>query len=410
MKVVLAYSGGLDTSAILLLLKNKGYDIVTVTVNVGLEEDLEEIEERAYKLGASKHYTIDAREEFATNYISKAIMANALYEGAYPIGTALARPLIAEKVAEVALKEGADAVAHGCTGKGNDQVRFDSVLMAKLGPSATIIAPVRELGLTREQSKQILRKHGYQPPGSHSKYSIDENLWTRSIEGGPIDNEYNEPPSDAFAWTVDPMSSPDEPAYIEVDFKEGVPVSLNGEQLPLWRLVDKLNKLGGLHGYGRIDHIENRVVGLKSREVYEAPAALILISMHKDLEKHILTPMELRFKSMVDQLWTDLVYKGLWIEPLRDHLETVIKSLNSYITGTVRAKLYKGGLHIVGRKSPYSPYKADIIDYDKGWYPTSEEAIGFIKIYTMHSLSALLSRTSPATPREVRISNWGSTP
>ncbi len=392
MKVVLAYSGGLDTSAILLLLKERGYKVITVTVDVGLDEDLKGVEERAYILGAYKHYTIDAKSEFAEDYISKAIKANALYEDSYPLGTALARPLIAEKVAEVAKSEGADAVAHGCTGKGNDQVRFDSTLLYHLGPGTKIIAPVREMALTREMSIEILRRHGFQPPGSHGRYSIDENMWTRSIEGGPIDDEFLEPPEDAYAWTVAPEKAPDTPLYLEIDFEKGVPVAVNGEYMPLHRIVDKLNKEAGLHGYGRIDHVENRVVGLKSREVYEAPAALVLINAHKDLEKHILTPRELRFKMLLDREWSDLVYQGLWVEPLRSHIEAAIDSMNKIITGTVRVKIYKGSLHIVGRRSPYSSYSKEAIDYNTGWYPTGEEAEGFVRIYTMHSLAAALAR------------------
>ncbi|MEB3861828.1 MAG: argininosuccinate synthase [Desulfurococcales archaeon] len=392
MKVVLAYSGGLDTSAILLLLKEKGYKVITVTVDVGLDEDLKGVEERAYMLGAYKHYTIDAKSEFAEKYISKAVKANALYEDSYPLGTALARPLIAEKVAEVAKYEEAEAVAHGCTGKGNDQVRFDSTLLYHLGPGAKIIAPVREMALTREMSMEILKRHGFQPPGSHGKYSIDENMWTRSIEGGPIDDEYLEPPEDAYAWTVAPEKAPDTPLYLEIEFQEGVPVAVNGEYMPLHHIVEKLNKEAGAHGYGRIDHIENRVVGLKSREVYEAPAAMVLINAHKDLEKHILTPRELRFKRLLDREWSDLVYQGLWIEPLRSHLEAAIDSMNKSITGTVRVKIYKGSLSIVGRKSPYSSYSKEAIDYNTGWYPTGEEAEGFVRIYTMHSLAAALAR------------------
>ncbi|MEB3773426.1 MAG: argininosuccinate synthase [Desulfurococcales archaeon] len=392
MKVVLSYSGGLDTSAILLLLRERGYKVVTVTVDVGLDEDLEKVEERAYMLGSHKHYNIDAREEFAYKYISMAVKANALYEEYYPLGTALARPLIAEKVAEIAKAEDADAVAHGCTGKGNDQVRFDSTLMYHLGPGYKIMAPVREMGLTREKSIEILSRHGFKPPGSHGKYSIDENMWTRSIEGGPIDDEWMEPPEDAFLWTKSPEEAPAEPLYLEIGFEEGVPTTLNGEKLKLHDLIERLNTLAGLHGYGRIDHIENRVVGLKSREVYEAPAALTLINAHKDLEKLILTPRELRFKRLLDQEWSDLVYNGLWIEPLRKHIEQAINSINEYITGTVRVKIYKGSLQVVGRRSPYSGYSKTMIDYNKGWYPTGEEAQGFVKIYTMHSINTAWTR------------------
>ncbi len=391
-KVVLAYSGGLDTSAILVLLRSQGYEVITVTVDVGQDEDLDGVEERAYRLGAAKHYTIDARREFASKYISKAIKANALYEGVYPLGTALARPLIAEKVAGIALEEKAEAVAHGCTGKGNDQVRFDSTLRYYLGSDIEIRAPVRELGMTRGKAVEILAKHGFKPPGIHGVYSIDENMWTRSIEGGPLDDPLEEPGEDAYAWTIDPVKAPDEPLELVIEYKNGIPVNVNGKSLDLWELVPMLNRVLGSHGYGRIDHIENRVIGLKSREVYEAPAALALINAHFDLEKHIYTPMELRFKRYLDSLWADLVYNGLWIEPLRIHLEEAIDSLNRYVNGIVKIKVYKGSMRVVGRASSYSSYSSDVIDYNKGWYPHPLEAEGFVKMYTMHSLATAKAR------------------
>lgn len=392
MKVVLAYSGGLDTSAILALLREQGHEVITVTVSVGQEEELEGIEEKAYKLGAAKHYTINAVEEFAEKYVSMAIKANGLYEDKYPLGTALARPLIAEKVAEIAKKEGADAVAHGCTSKGNDQVRFDTVLKYYLGDDIKIIAPVRELGLTRAQAAEILRRNGFQPPGRHKTYSIDENLWSRSIEGGPLDDPLTEPPEDAFAWTVAPEKAPDQPLYLEIGFEKGIPVSVNGEKMDLVKIVSMLNRLVGAHGYGRVDHIENRVVGLKSREVYEAPAALTLIEAHRDLEKTVYTPRELRFKRILDQEWSDLVYQGLWIEPLRATIEKAIDELNRWVTGVVKVKVYKGSLRVVGRWSPYSSYSRETIDYNHGWYPSDEEARGFITIWSLHSLAAAKAR------------------
>ncbi|NOZ88610.1 MAG: argininosuccinate synthase [Crenarchaeota archaeon] len=391
MRVVLAYSGGLDTSAILALLREQGHEVITVTVAVGQEEELRGVEEKAYRLGASKHYTINAVDEFADRYIAMAVKANALYEDRYPLGTALARPLIAEKVAEVAKREGADAVAHGCTAKGNDQVRFDTVLKYYLGDDFKIIAPVRELRLTRAEAAKILARHGIDV-GVHKKYSIDENLWTRSIEGGEIDDPLAEPPEEAFAWTVAPEKAPDEPLYLEIGFERGVPVSVNGERMKLSKLVSLLNSLVGGHGFGRVDHIENRVVGLKSREVYEAPAALTLIEAHRDLEKMVYTPHELRFKKLLDGYWSDLVYQGLWVEPLRVTLEKAIDELNRWVTGTVRVKVYKGSLRVVGRWSPYSSYSREAIDYNEGWYPSDEEARGFITIWSMHSLAAAKAR------------------
>ncbi len=393
LRIVLAYSGGLDTSAILVLLREKlGAEVITVTVDVGQEEELEGIEERAYKLGAVKHYTIDARKEFAYGYIAPAIKANALYEGSYPLGTALARPLIASKVAEIARRESADAVAHGCTSKGNDQVRFDLTLKA-YAPDVKILAPVRMWRLTREESLRILAKYGYPIPSVHKKYSVDENLWTRSIEGGVLDDPAVEPPEEVFAWTVDPAKAPSQPLYIEVGFEKGVPVTLNGEYMELDKLIMVLNKMVGAHGFGRIDHMESRVVGFKSREVYEAPAALALIEAHRDLEKIVLTPRELRFKQLVDHLWSDLVYQGLWIEPLREELQLVVEEMNKWITGTVKLKVYKGSLRVVGRYSPYALYSESIADYNKGWYPSDEEARGFIEIWGMYSVMAVHARS-----------------
>lgn len=393
MKVVLAYSGGLDTSTILVLLK-KRYDaeVITVTVDVGQEEELKGVEERAYELGASKHYTIDAKKEFVEEYIFKAVKANALYEGKYPLGTALARPLIAKKVAEIAIQEKADAVAHGCTGKGNDQIRFDLTLKAFLKPGIKIMAPVRELKLTRSMNIKILSEYGYKVPETHKKYSIDENLWSRSIEGGELDDPLAEPSEDAFAWTVPPEKAPDHPYYLTIEFEEGVPMKINSEKIDSVTMIKKLNMELGLHGFGRIDLIESRVMGLKSREVYEAPAALALIEAHQDLERMVLTPKELRFKKSVDEMWADMVYQGLWVDPMRIHLEGVIDSMNKYVTGVVRLKVFKGGLRIVGRNSPFSLYSKELIDYNTGWYPSDEEARGFITVHGFYALTALKVR------------------
>ncbi|HIQ10420.1 MAG TPA: argininosuccinate synthase [Pyrodictium sp.] len=389
MRIVLAYSGGLDTSTILVLLREKyNAEVITVTVDVGQEEELENIEERAYKLGAIKHYTIDAKHEFVEKYILPAIQLNGLYEEKYPLGTALARPLIAEKVAEIAKREGADAVAHGCTAKGNDQVRFELTLKALLPSDVKIIAPVRSHKFTRKQALEFLRSRGYDVPSTHKKYSIDENLWTRSIEGGELDDPTIEPPEEVFAWTVPPYKAPNTPLYLELEFENGVPIAINGEKMDLLKMIILLNKIVGGHGFGRIDHIENRVVGLKSREVYEAPAALTLIEAHKDLEKLVYTPYELRFKQLIDGLWSDLVYGGLWIEPLREHLQRLAVEMNRVVEGIVKLKVYKGSLSIVGRYSDVSSYSKELIDYNTGWYPSDEEARGFITLYGLHSLTA----------------------
>ncbi|MCS7111337.1 MAG: argininosuccinate synthase [Ignisphaera sp.] len=389
MKVVLAYSGGLDTSTILVLLKKKyNADVITVTVDVGQEDELRDVEERAYQLGASKHYTVDTKDVFVEEYIYSAIKANALYEGKYPLGTALARPLIAKKVAEIAIAEGADAVAHGCTGKGNDQIRFDVTLKAYLKPDIKIIAPVRELKLTRSENIKILTEYGFKVPESHKKYSIDENIWSRSIEGGELDDPYREPSEEVFSWTVSPEKAPDKPLYLDIEFEKGVPTKVNGVRLYGAKLIKLLNTDIGSHGYGRIDLIESRVIGLKSREVYEAPAALALIEAHQDLERMVLTPRELRFKRLVDEMWCDLVYQGLWIDPMMEHLNSVIDSINRFVSGTVRIKVYKGSLRIVGRTSPYSLYSQELIDYNRGWYPSDAEARGFITAHSFYALTA----------------------
>ncbi len=369
------------------LLKEKlNAEVITVTVNVGQNEDFEEIEERALKTGATKHYYVDAVEEFASEYLSRCIVMNGLYEEKYPLGTALARPLIASKVVDIARKEGAEAIAHGSTSKGNDQVRFDLTIMALYGDS--IVTPVRRWRLTREWEIEYAIKNNVPIEIKKSKFSIDENLWSRSIEGGVIEDPLAPPPEEAFAWTKNPLEAPDKPAELEIEFKAGLPVKINEERMKLHELIMKLNKIGGEHGVGRIDHIENRLVGIKSREVYEAPAAMILISAHKDLEKTVLTPREYRFKRYCDSIWSDLVYQGLWIEPLRETLENIGFKLNKWVTGIVRLRLYKGSLQILGRESTYSLYSRDIASYDKGWYPSEEEARGFIRIWGMHSLTA----------------------
>ncbi len=360
-------------------------EVVTVTVNVGQEDDFSEIENRARKLGVLKHYTIDARDEFANGPIASAIMLNALYEDKYPLGTALARPLIAEKVIEIAKKEDCDAVAHGSTSKGNDQVRFEEAIKA-MAPDLTIIAPARIWGMDRKTEVEYARKNNIPIPEVHSRFSIDDNLWTRSIEGPELDDAMIEPPEDAFKWTVNP-SKVNEPLKLEIEFKNGLPVAVNGEKMRLSELILALNKLVGSHGYGRVDHVENRVVGFKSREVYEAPAALTLIEAHRDLEKIVYTPMEYRFKKLMDQAWTDLIYQGLWHEPLRIELEEAARSMNKWVTGTVKL-IVRGGLTIVGRSSPYASYSKEVADYVKGWYPSDEEARGFISMWTLHSLTA----------------------
>jgi len=360
---------------------------------VGQEADFKEIEERAYLAVSSKHYTIDAKVEFAERFIAPAIMLNAFYEGKYPIGTALARPLIAEKVVEVAIREGADAVAHGCTSKGNDQVRFDLVIRA-LAPNLVVLAPARVWKMTRSQEIAYAKSRGIPVPEVHKKYSIDDNLWSRSIEGGELDDISVEPPEEVFKWTSSPVKAPNEPLYLELEFDRGIPVAINGERMELVQLISALNKVAGLHGVGRIDHVESRTIGFKSREVYEAPAAVVIREAHIDLEKLVLTPRELRFKHyFMDPTWTDLVYQGLWIEPLREEIESLAREMERWVSGSVRLKLYKGGVSVVGRTSSYSTYKVELANYDVGWYPSDEEARGFITAWGLHSLTARWVRT-----------------
>ncbi len=391
-KIVLAYSGGLDTSVAIAWLKEKfNAEVITVTVDVGQKENFKEIEERAYKAGASKHYLIDAKEEFVEKYIKPAIRANALYEGAYPLGTALARPLIGEKVVEIAKKEGADAVAHGATSKGNDQVRFEAAFKA-LAPEIKIIAPIRMWGMTRKEEVEFAKKKGIPISEESKKYSIDENLWSRSIEGGPLEDPWNEPPEDAFEWTVNPKDAPDEPEYLEITFEKGVPVALNGKRMSLIDIINALNEISGRHGYGRIDHMENRIVGLKSREVYEAPAALTIINAKKDLEKLVLNKREYRVKKNLDDYWADLVYDGLWFDPIRVELDRFMEELTKNVTGDVKVKLFKGSMNVVGRRSPYAIYDKAISSYDSQWFPSDEMARGFIDAWLMDSVISFRKR------------------
>ncbi|BBG24057.1 argininosuccinate synthase [Sulfuracidifex tepidarius] len=390
MKIVLAYSGGLDTTVAISWLKETfKAEVITVTVDVGQPDDFKKIEERSYQAGSFKHFTIDAKDEFANNYVKYSIMLNGLYEGVYPLATALARPLIANKVVEVAKKEGAEGVAHGSTSKGNDQVRFDLSVKA-LYPDAKIVAPARVWNMTRDDEVKYAKEKGIPIKSESSKYSIDENLWGRSIEGDVISDSSTEVPEDAFEWT---KKTVEEPVTLTVGFEKGVPVAVDGEKLSLTKLIQVVNSVAGSRGFGRVDHIENRVVGFKSREVYEAPAALLLTSAHTDLEKTVLTPHELRFKRIMDSTWSDLVYQGLWYEPLREEIQHTAEEMNKWVSGEVKVKVEGSGARVIGRSSPYSPYSEKVASYNKGWYPSDEMARGFIEIWGMHSLLANKSRS-----------------
>ena len=383
--VALAFSGGLDTSVCVKWLQEKyDADVVTVTLDLGQRDDMELIEGRSRQIGAKNHYTIDTKDEFLRNYVWPAITANALYEGAYPLSTALGRPLIGKKLVEVAKKEGADAVAHGCTGKGNDQVRIDVTVRA-MDPSLEVIAPVREWNMSRDEEIVYAQKRGIPIKPSKSIYSVDQNIWGRSVESGPMENPNNEPPSDAFEWTVSPEDAPDEPSYLDIVFRNGVPTRVNGRAMEPLKLVSYVNQFAGSHGVGRIDHIEDRLVGIKSREVYECPAASVIIQAHQDLEKLVLTRHELNFKAMVEREWAWLVYSGLWLEPLRLALDRFISATQHRVTGTVRMKLYKGSARVVGRSSEYSIYDIGLATYGRGSKFDQKKAVGFIELWGLQS-------------------------
>jgi len=397
-KIVLAYSGGLDTSVLLKWLQEKyEADVVTVTLDVGQKEDLDAIEEKAKKLGVINHYSLDTKQEFVEKYVFPAIKANALYEEKYPVSTALSRPLIAEKLVKIAEKEGADAIAHGCTGKGNDQVRIEVTAKA-LAPEISVIAPVREWKMTRDAEIEFAKQHGIPVPVSVEKpYSVDQNLWGRSVECGILENPDMEPPEDIFEWTTSPEKAPDKPEYLTLEFEGGVPKAVNNKTMKPLVLIDYVNEAAGRNGVGRIDHIEDRLVGIKSREVYECPAATVIIEAHKDLEKLVLTRHEFSFKQQVDELWSNLVYTGLWNDPLKEDLDAFIESTQKHVNGKVKLKLYKGGLRVVGRSSPMSLYDADLATYNiKSTFNQSSSA-GFIELWGLQTRVAnALKRKSTA--------------
>lgn len=381
-KVILAYSGGLDTScAIKWLQEQYGYDVVAVTADIGEGKDLAPIREKAEKLGTVNYYQLDLKEEFANNYLAPALQANVLYEGIYPLISALSRPLIAKSLVNIAKKENAVAVAHGCTGKGNDQVRFDVSINA-LAPQLQIIAPAREHPLPREEAIAYAKLHNIPLPiHLNNPFSIDQNLWGRSCECGVLEDPWAEPPEAAYALTKAVAETPNTPQEITIEFLQGIPVALNNQPLSLATLIEKLNDIAGEHGIGRIDHIENRLVGIKSREVYEAPAALTLITAHRALEAMTLVREVARFKPIIEQQFANLIYDGLWFSPLRDALYAFIKETQERVTGTIRLKLFKGQATVVGRTSPYSLYVKKLATYDVSDQFDHKAALGFIKLW-----------------------------
>jgi len=381
-KVALAYSGGLDTSAAIRWLKEKyNLDVIAVTIDVGNERDFSAIRQKALDVGAIKAVVIDAKELFVNHFIFPALQADALYEGQYPLATALSRPLMAKLLVDTAVTEKATAVAHGCTGKGNDQVRFD-VGISALAPSLKIIAPAREWGMTREETIEYARHHNIPIPITvDSPYSIDENLWGKSIECGVLEDPWAEPPDDVYTWTKSPAEAPDKPAYVEIGFEEGIPVTIDGQELDGISLIQRLNELAGEHGIGRIDHVENRLVGIKSREIYEAPAATVLLQAHQALETMTLSKDQLRFKQKVAIEYADLIYNGLWFSALNRDLSAYVLSSQRYVTGTIRIKLFKGNSSVVGRQSPKSLYNLGLATYDKGDQFDQSAAVGFIHLW-----------------------------
>jgi argininosuccinate synthase len=381
-KIILAYSGGLDTSVSVKWIQEKyGYDVIALGLDVGEGKDLEAIKQKALDVGAIKAYMIDAKELLAKEYILPALKANCLYEGKYPLSSALSRPLISKLLVEVAEKEGAAAVAHGCTGKGNDQVRFEVSIQA-LNPNLKVVAPVREWGMTRDEEIKYAEEKGIPiPVDLDNPFSIDANIWGRACEAGVLEDPWAEAPEAAFDWTNPLESTPDLAEYLEIEFEKGVPIALNGEKLPLVQLIETLNELGGKHGVGRIDHIENRLVGIKSREVYENPAALILINAHKELEFLTLPREVTQFKTQVEQQMAKVIYEGLWFSPIKNALDAFIEETQKNVTGTIRVKLFKGNHMVVGRKSPYSLYNEELATYSKGDAFDHNAAVGFIKIW-----------------------------
>ncbi len=381
-KVILAYSGGLDTSvAVKWINETYNLDVIAYTCDLGQGQDIEAIRQKALKTGAVEAIAEDVRNLFLDYFVFPALMAGALYEGKYPMATALGRPLIAQRMVHFAREHDARAVAHGCTGKGNDQVRFD-VTFQTLAPDLKIIAPVREWKWTRSEQIAYAHKHGIALEAASEKiFSVDQNIFGRSVESGVLEDPWVEPPPEAFEWTTDPRHAPNEPDEIEIGFERGKPVSLDGRKMDGVPLLQRLNELAGKHGVGRIDHVENRLVGIKSREIYEAPAAVVLHEAHRELEFLTLSKDAHRFKTYVSQAYSDLIYNGLWFSSFHQDLMAFVVSNQQYVEGVVRLRLFKGHCQVVGRKSEYSLYRHELATYEKGDQYDTAAAQGFIKIH-----------------------------
>lgn len=384
-KVILAYSGGLDTSVSIKWLTDQGYDVVACCLDIGEGRDTQSIKDKALAVGAIESYAIDAREEFAQDFALIALQGNTFYENSYPLVSALSRPLIAKKLVELALATGATTVAHGCTGKGNDQVRFE-VAIAALAPHLKVIAPVREWKWSREEEIAYAAEKGVPIPADlDNPYSIDQNLWGRACECGVLEDPWATPPRGAYAITQELEDTPDVPTIVEITFDQGIPTALDGETLNLAELIIKMNRLAGEHGIGRIDHIENRLVGIKSREVYECPGAMALMTAHKELEDLVFVRELAHFKPIIEQQLAQVIYDGLWFNPLTDALIAFLKSTQVYVNGVVRLKLFKGNIICEGRKSENSLYDENLATYTSADTFDQHAAIGFIKLWGLPS-------------------------
>ncbi|MDP5275902.1 argininosuccinate synthase [Chengkuizengella axinellae] len=381
-KIILAYSGGLDTSVAIKWIQEKyNYDVVAVALDVGEGKDLDFVREKALKVGAIESYVVDARERFADEFVLPVIKANAMYEGKYPLVSALSRPLISQILVEFAEKTGAVAVAHGCTGKGNDQVRFE-VSIAALNPDLKVIAPVREWGLSRDEEIVYAQKHDIPiPVDLDNPYSVDQNLWGRANECGILEDPWAEPPEGAYDMTVSLDKALDTPEELELTFEQGVPVAINGVQKPLYELILQLNEIAGRHGIGRIDHVENRLVGIKSREVYETPGAVVIMNAHKELEFLTLPREVAQFKPIIEHKLSQVIYEALWFSPIREALMAFIEETQKNVSGIVRIKLFKGHATVVGRKSEKSLYDLELATYNSDDKFDHNSAVGFIELF-----------------------------
>ena len=379
-KVILAYSGGLDTSVAITWLM-KDYDVVAVCMDVGEGKDLDFIHDKALKVGAVESYVLDVKDEFAEEYVLPALQAHAYYEQKYPLISALSRPVISKKLVEIAHKTGATTIAHGCTGKGNDQVRFE-VAIAALDPELKVIAPVREWKWSREEEIGYAKANGVPVPANlDNSYSVDQNLWGRANECGVLENPWNQAPEDAFGITNSPEEAPDTPEFIDIEFKEGKPVALNGKEMKLADLIQEVNAIAGKHGVGRIDHVENRLVGIKSREIYECPGAITLLTAHKEIEDITLVREVSHFKPILENELSNLIYNALWFSPATKAIIAYIKETQKVVNGTAKVKLYKGSAKVIARKSPNSLYDENLATYTSADSFDQDAAVGFIKLW-----------------------------